>query len=260
MDEWGVDVAVTGSQKCLMAPAGLVLRGRGRPGLGHAARKWAPTAITLTCRAYRKAGQEHQWPYTRRAPGAGRGGRLGHDVPKRVWKRYSTATACCGTWCGPRGRAMGLEPWVEDAVGVPNGDGRPGAGRHGCGRRPGSTAQGTGVEIGGGPRGAQGQDFPHRPHGLRVSRWICWRCWARSRGAADACGHVRRRGGPSPPPRRCGPGGIKGVGGRPHLRSGLQLLRDEGVEVEVATKLGRRRPCGSGSGTTTASSSAAAPG
>lgn len=63
MDEWGVDVAVVGSQKALMTPPGLCLVAVGKRAWARA-ETFEPASVYLNLKAYRKSMATHDTPFT----------------------------------------------------------------------------------------------------------------------------------------------------------------------------------------------------
>ena len=102
MDDWGVDVAMAGSQKGLMVPPGLgfvaarpsCARGPQKGGAAHAVlgldRPRGAGALQEICRHAART------PVVRPAPGAG------HAVRGRTWRTCSCATRCWPRRCGAR--------------------------------------------------------------------------------------------------------------------------------------------------------------
>lgn len=128
LDEWGVDVAVAGSQKCLMSP----------PGIGFVAaspRAWArmeqvrTPRFYLDLRSYRKGVKEGEWPYTVAIPQVRAVdvalGLIFEEGLEQVFARHRLMRDMVRAGV----RAMGLEPWTDDrfasptltAVAVPDG-------------------------------------------------------------------------------------------------------------------------------------------
>ena len=64
MDDWGVDVAITGSQKALMLPPGLALRRPVRSRLGGRGQEQGRHELLPRPRRYRKSLDDGDTPFT----------------------------------------------------------------------------------------------------------------------------------------------------------------------------------------------------
>lgn len=118
LDDWGVDVAVSGSQKCLMSPPGLSFVALGPRGWARVEEVRTPRYY-LDLRAYRKSGRQEQWPYTQavglvRAVGAALD-MIFEEGLEHVYARHRLLREMVRSAV----RAMGLEPWVEDRYASP---------------------------------------------------------------------------------------------------------------------------------------------
>ena len=103
MDEWGVDVVVTGSQKCLMVPPGLSFVAWGA-GAGPALEQTTQPSLLFGSARLRKAAAERgETPlYAGGVLGGGAGRGPGNAGGGRPGERRLPGTGSCGTWCGRR--------------------------------------------------------------------------------------------------------------------------------------------------------------
>ncbi len=113
MDEWGVDVVATGSQKALMLPPGLAL-------VGVSAKAWAqiekikPPALYLDLKAYRKSLADNDVPYTP-AISLIRGlevalGMIHKVGVEKLWARTAVLARACREAC----KALGLTVYSKE--------------------------------------------------------------------------------------------------------------------------------------------------